>query len=89
MFRAQIIVKLKPDVMDPQGQAILGAALHLGLAEAKRIRAGRHFEVILEASDETTARTKLRELCEKLLANPVIETYEITLEHIQEGSDNC
>jgi phosphoribosylformylglycinamidine synthase len=65
--------------MDPQGQAILEAAQHLGLQEAKSIRTGRYFEVVLEAPDDGTARSKLSELCEKLLANPVIETYEIAL----------
>jgi phosphoribosylformylglycinamidine synthase len=70
-------VTLKPDVLDPQGKAIQHASASLGYAAIEDVRQGKLFEVGLAASSEEGARKLLAELCEKLLANPVIEDYEI------------
>jgi phosphoribosylformylglycinamidine synthase len=82
MFRARIIVKLKPDVMDPQGQAILEAASHLGFTSISDLRVGRYFEMLVDQSRADEASSMVAELCDKLLANPVIETYEFQLEQV-------
>ena len=76
-MKATIHVRLKPAVLDPQGKAIQRACGSLGYPELRSVRQGKLFEVELDASDEARARTLLAELCEKLLANPVIEDYEI------------
>ena len=77
MFKAKVHVTLKRDVLDPQGKAIQNACGSLGHPTVKSVRQGKFFELELEARDEAQARAVLRELCEKLLANPVIEDYAI------------
>ena len=76
-MKALVHVTLKPDVLDPQGKAIQRASASLGYDAVESVRQGKLFEVSLDAADESRARTQLAELCEKLLANPVIENYEI------------
>jgi phosphoribosylformylglycinamidine synthase len=75
--KALIHVTLKGGVLDPQGVAIQRASASLGYQAVTAVRQGKLFEVTLEAPDEERARALLKELCEKLLANPVIEDSEI------------
>src|SRR5690242_15359283 len=80
MIRARVTVSLKQDVMDQQGNAV-GQALHtLGHDNVRRVRVGRSFELMLEGDDLGKAREQVKEMCEALLANTVIERYEIELE---------
>ena len=72
---AKVHVTLKPGVNDPQGQAIRGGLRTLGFGGVDEVRSGRYFEVRLEASDRASAESAVKEMCEKLLANTVIETY--------------
>jgi phosphoribosylformylglycinamidine synthase len=81
--KAIVHVTLKPDVLDPQGKAIQRACASLGYEGVRSVRQGKVFEIELDAADEAQARALLSELCEKLLANPVIETYSID----REGGD--
>ena len=76
-MKALIHVTLKPDVLDPQGKAIQNASAALGYEAVTGVRQGKLFEISLDSADETAARTLLSELCQKLLANPVIEDFEI------------
>lgn len=76
-MRALVHVTLKPDVLDPQGKAIQHACASLGYGAVEEVRQGKLFEVSLAAGSEDEARKVLAELSEKLLANPVIEDYEI------------
>ena len=76
-MKALVHVKLKPDVLDPQGKAIVGACGSLGYDAIRGVRQGKLFEVELDAASETDARKLLEELSDKLLANPVIEDAEI------------
>ncbi|MGI9432088.1 MAG: phosphoribosylformylglycinamidine synthase subunit PurS [Myxococcota bacterium] len=76
-MKALIHVTLKPDVLDPQGEAIRKACGTLGYAGVGTVRQGKLFEVELDASSESEARALVSELCEKLLANPVIEDYRV------------
>ena len=76
-MKALIHVTLKSDVLDPQGKAIRNACASLGYDAVEQVRQGKLFEVTLQADDEARARKLLQELCEKLIANPVIEDYEI------------
>ena len=78
-MKARIFVTLKNGVLDPQGKAI-GHALHnLGFTTVGEVRQGKVIDIELSESDETKARTDLENMCEKLLANTVIESYEIEL----------
>ena len=76
-MKALVHVTLKPDVLDPQGKAIQRASTSLGYGAVLSVRQGKLFEVSLDASDGARARSQLEDLCNKLLANPVIEDYEI------------
>ena len=76
-MKAIVHVLLKPDVLDPQGKAIARASRSLGYDAVRSVRQGKVFEIELDAGDEAQARALLAELCDKLLANPVIESYSI------------
>jgi phosphoribosylformylglycinamidine synthase len=76
-MKVWISVTLKPDVLDPEGVAIRRAAVELGHASVGGVRQGKLFEIELEESDEGRARALALELADKLLANPVIENFEI------------
>ena len=79
MVRARVHVTLKPGVLDPQGKAIEHALHSLGFQEASDVRQGKVIELTLEESDSTKARASVQAMCEKLLANTVIEDYAIEL----------
>jgi phosphoribosylformylglycinamidine synthase len=70
---------LKPGIADPQGQTIEGALPVLGYKGVRDVRVGKRIELELDAVDEGEARERVNEMCEKLLANPVIESYEVTI----------
>ncbi len=76
-MKALVHVTLKPEVLDPQGKAIQKASVSLGHVGVTSVRQGKMFEIELDASDEDAARRLLEELCDKLLANPVIEDHSI------------
>ena len=79
-MKARVHVTLKPGVLDPQGKAI-GAALHnLGFAGVGEVRQGKYIEIELDENDRARARASLEAMCEKLLANTVIENYRIDLD---------
>jgi phosphoribosylformylglycinamidine synthase subunit PurS len=78
-MKARVFVTLKSGVLDPQGKAI-GNALHgLGFGSVGAVRQGKVIDIELEEKDESRARASVKEMCEKLLANTVIEKYEIEL----------
>jgi phosphoribosylformylglycinamidine synthase len=78
-MKARIFVTLKNGVLDPQGKAIGHALNNLGFASVGDVRQGKLIEIELSESDQTRAKSQLKEMCEKLLANTVIEKYEIEL----------
>ncbi len=76
-MKAVVHVTLKPEVLDPQGKAIQRASASLGYEAVRAVRQGKVFEIELDADSESGARRLVEELCQKLLANPVIEDYRI------------
>jgi len=78
-YNVKVNVTLKKSVLDPQGKTILGALHSLGFKGAADIRSGKHFEVTVNAENESEAQSQVKQMCEKLLVNPVIEQYEILL----------
>jgi phosphoribosylformylglycinamidine synthase PurS subunit len=76
--RATVLVRPKAGILDPQGQAIESSLRHLGFAVGEA-RVGRLVELELETDDAGEARAQLERMCEQLLANPLIESYEIDL----------
>jgi phosphoribosylformylglycinamidine synthase subunit PurS len=78
-MKAKIKVTLKNGVLDPQGKAIEGALGSLGFAGVNGVRQGKFFEIDLAETDKTKAEAAIKQMCEKLIANTVIENYDIEL----------
>ena len=76
-MKALVHVKLKPEVLDPQGKAIARACASLGYDAVNGVRQGKLFEIDLDVDEAERARTLVTEIGEKLLANSVIEDFEI------------
>ena len=76
-MRARVVVTLKPSVFDPQGRVVADALVTLGYQDVKDVRQGKFFEVELDGADAATAKTRVTEMADKLLANPVIESYRV------------
>ena len=72
-------VRLRPGIADPQGATIQRALPALGFAGVRDVRVGKAIRFTVEAADETAARRQVDELCQRLLANPVIEDTEVFL----------
>ena len=75
MFKVVVNVSLKDSILDPQGQTALRALETLGIKNAKDLRVGKRFVLKIESSDRAQAEASAREICEKILVNPVIEKY--------------
>lgn len=86
MFLARITVTLKPTVNDPQGLAVQGGLHTLGFTSVGRVRVGRYLEVRLGGIDRSQAEGQVREMCRRLLANPVIEEFRFELEEVSSAS---
>ena len=78
-MKARVTVMLKNGVLDPQGEAVRHALGSLGFEGVGGVRMGKVIELDLADSDADAARARVREMCEKLLANTVIETYSVEL----------
>ena len=76
-MKARVVVTLKKSVLDPQGQAVGRALASLGFGEVQGVRLGKIIELDLDATDPAEARKRVESMCEKLLANTVIEEYRI------------
>ena len=82
MFLARIYVSPRPTVNDPEGLTILSSLGQLGYQNVSSVRSGNYIEVQIDEINEPTAREKVVEMCDKLLANPVIEEYRFELEKV-------
>lgn len=78
-MKARVTVTLKTGVLDPQGKAILGALSSLDFDGVQSVRQGKVFDIILDDMPSDQAQKQLDEMCEKLLANTVIENYHIEI----------
>jgi len=79
-MRVKIFISFKDGVLDPQGKAVERSLHTLGYEEVRDVRMGKYLEIELEASSREAAETRVREMCDKLLANPVIEDYRFEIE---------
>jgi phosphoribosylformylglycinamidine synthase PurS subunit len=77
-MKARVLVKPKQGILDPQGQAVESSLRQLGFSVGEA-RIGRVFELEVEAKDAVSAQAEVERMCEQLLANPLIESYEIEL----------
>lgn len=79
IFTVQIKVMPLKDLLDPQGKAVLGGLQNLGLGNINDVRIGKHIDLQVEAIDKEAAQAAAEEAAKKLLANPVMETYDVTI----------
>ncbi|HZG81161.1 MAG TPA: phosphoribosylformylglycinamidine synthase subunit PurS [Brevibacillus sp.] len=79
MFKAVVYVTLRESVLDPQGNAVKGALNTLGFDEVASVRIGKYMELELGTNDRAQAEERVREMCEKLLANTVVEDYRFEI----------
>jgi phosphoribosylformylglycinamidine synthase len=82
MIRAQVIVRPRKSIFDPQGDAVGRAIQHLGVESLQQARVGKCIELELEGDDIEKARAQLEPICHDLLSNPVIEDYVLTLQPV-------
>jgi len=83
-FEARVDVTHRPGVLDPQGATVERALPALGYTNVSDVRIAKTIRLVVEAADEASARAQLDEMCERLLANPVIESYDVTLRAMAE-----
>ena len=77
-MRATVLVRPKPGILDPQGEAVGSALGHLGF-EVRDARVGKVIDLEVDAPDEAAARAEVEKMCEQLLANPLMESYEVEI----------
>ena len=76
-FTFEVLVRLKPGLLDPQGKAVEGALPALGWTNVSDVRVGKHVELVVEAGGEDEARAQVEDMATRLLSNPVIEEFQI------------
>ena len=77
-MKATVLVRPKPGILDPQGEAVGSALGHLGF-DVKDTRVGKVIDLDVEAADAAEAKATVERMCEQLLANPLIESYEVEI----------
>jgi phosphoribosylformylglycinamidine synthase len=78
-FAAHVEVSHRPGIADPAGATVERALPALGYTNVAQVHIGKVIRLVVDAADADAARTQVEEMCEKLLANPVIESYEVTV----------
>jgi phosphoribosylformylglycinamidine synthase PurS subunit len=76
-FTFEVLVSLKPGLLDPQGKAVEGSLPAMGFDNVTRVRVGKHIKLTVEAADEATATAQVQEMATRVLSNPVIEEFEV------------
>jgi phosphoribosylformylglycinamidine synthase PurS subunit len=82
MYKATVYVTLRESVLDPQGNAVKQSLHSLRYDEVQNVRIGKYMELVVDLNDEQQARERVTEMCEKLLANTVIEDYRFELQKL-------
>lgn len=80
MFIVKVYINLKKEVADPQGLTVKDALLSLGYEEVKDVRVGKIVNIVIEHKDRAKVENRVRQMCKDFLANPVIETFNFTIE---------
>jgi phosphoribosylformylglycinamidine synthase PurS subunit len=79
LFKAKVLIKRRPSILDPQGVAVEKGAKHLGITNIKDTRIGKLIEFNVDLKDRKAAEKEVKDYCSKLLSNPIMEDYEFTL----------
>jgi phosphoribosylformylglycinamidine synthase subunit PurS len=83
MFKVKVLIKRRKTILDPQGKAVEIGAKHLGLSNIKNTRIDKYIEFNVDTNNKKAAEDEVNDYCKKLLANPIMEDYEFTLEEIK------
>lgn len=83
MFKATVIVKRRPTIVDPQGKAVEQGAKLLGFNNVRKTRIGKYIEFFVDTKDKSLAEKEVNEYSEKLLSNPIMEDFEFTLDEVK------
>jgi phosphoribosylformylglycinamidine synthase len=76
-FTFEVLVSLKPGLLDPQGKAVEGSLPAMGFDNVTGVRVGKHIKLTVEAADEAAATAQVQEMATRVLSNPVIEEFEV------------
>ena len=82
MLKAIVTVMLKKGIFDPQGRAVQNGLETIGFQQVKGVRVGKLIEIELDASSKTEAEATVNEMCDKMLANPVVESYRFEIQEL-------
>jgi phosphoribosylformylglycinamidine synthase len=83
LYKATVIVKRRPSIVDPQGKAVEQGAKMLGFNNIQQTRIGKYIEFFVNVDDRQTAEKEINEYSTKLLSNPIMEDFEFTLEEVK------
>ena len=83
MFKAKVIIKRRPSILDPQGKAVEKGAELLGLTNIQDTRIGKYIEFRVDTQNKNDAEKEVNDYCKKLLANPIMEDFEFSLEEVE------
>jgi phosphoribosylformylglycinamidine synthase len=83
LYKATVIVKRRSKILDPQGKAVEQGAKLLGFNNVSKTRIGKYIEFFVNTDDTNLAENEVKEYCEKLLSNPIMEDFEYTLEEMK------
>jgi phosphoribosylformylglycinamidine synthase len=86
-YQAKIRVTLRPSVLDPAGTAVASGLQNMGYNTVEQVRMGKYIELTLQAENQTQAEEMVNSMCDRLLANPVIENYEFDVEAVAAGAN--
>jgi phosphoribosylformylglycinamidine synthase len=82
MFKAKVLIKRRKTILDPQGKAVEIGAKHLGLSNIKNTRIDKYIEFNVDTNNKKAAEEEVNDYCKKLLANPIMEDFEFTLDEV-------
>ena len=82
-YRAKIWVTLRPSVLDPAGVAVQSGLKYLGYDNVEQLRIGKYIELLITAKDDKMADQQLNDICDRMLANPVIENYRFEMIEVE------
>lgn len=81
-FKAEIDIMPLKALLDPQGKAVTSSLKNINLSEIENVRIGKHISLEINATDENSAKAKAEEACKKILANQIMESYEINISEL-------
>ena len=84
MFVARVYITVMSSISDPEGQTVLSGLHQLGFDSVRNVRSGKYFQIWLKEECQQEAELKARGICDKLLANPIIEEYRIAVEQVND-----